>query len=76
MAINQIKLTVLFINHPNQRWASTDFLEYEYRPLEYEYEYQPFEYEYEYQLFEYKYEYSRNRSRERNFRNVFNVVTA
>jgi hypothetical protein len=31
-----------------QRWASTDFFEYEYeyRPFEYEYEYRPFEYEY------------------------------
>jgi hypothetical protein len=28
-----------------QRWASTEFFEYEYQPLEYEYEYQSFEYE-------------------------------
>ena len=42
-----------------QRWASTDFLEYEYQPFEYEYEY-------EYQPFEY--EYSKNRTQEQKFR--------
>jgi hypothetical protein len=47
-----------------QRWASTDFLEYEY-------EYQPlkYEYEYEYRTFEYdcEYEYSENHIRNENF---------